>query len=56
MWEDRVVSCIQGTQLKAGEVRKASLKDLKSYYRLSPRRLYIAGTYGIEGLSRNLFP
>ena len=36
MWEDRVVSCIQGTQLKAGEVRKASLKDLKSYYRLGP--------------------
>ena len=36
MWEDKVVSCIQGTELKAGEVRKASLKDLKSYYRLGP--------------------
>ena len=36
MWEDRVVSCIQGTELKAGEARKASLKDLKSYYRLGP--------------------
>ena len=36
MWEDRVVSCIQGTELKAGEVRKTSLKDLKSYYRLLP--------------------
>ena len=36
MWEDRVVSCIQGTELKVGEVRKASLKDLKSYYRLLP--------------------
>ncbi|MCE2395676.1 hypothetical protein J4G02_13945, partial [Candidatus Poribacteria bacterium] len=36
MWEDRVVSCIQGTELKAGETRKASLKDLKSYYRLGP--------------------
>ena len=36
MWEDKVVSCIQGTELKAGETRKASLKDLKSYYRLGP--------------------
>ena len=34
MWEDKVVSCIQGTELKAGEARKASLKDLKAYYRL----------------------
>ncbi len=36
MWEDRVVSCIQGTELKAGEARKARLKDLKSYYKLGP--------------------
>ena len=36
MWEDRVVSCVQGTQLKAEETRKAVLKDLKSYYRLGP--------------------
>lgn len=36
MWEDRVVSCVQGTQLKAGETRKAVLKDLKPYYRLGP--------------------
>ena len=36
MWEDRVVSCIQGTELKAGQIRKASLKDLRSYYRLGP--------------------
>lgn len=36
MWEDRVVSCIQGMELKAGEARKASLKDLKSYYKLGP--------------------
>ena len=36
MWEDKVVSCIQGTELKAGQIRKASLKDLKSYYRLGP--------------------
>ena len=36
MWEDRVVSCIQGIELKAGEIRKARLKDLKSYYRLGP--------------------
>ena len=36
MWEDEVVSCIQGTELKAGEVRKANLKDLKSYYKLGP--------------------
>ena len=36
MWEDKVVSCIQGTELKAGEVRKASLKDLKFYYKLGP--------------------
>ena len=36
MWEDRVVSCIQGAELKAGEIRRARLKDLKSYYRLGP--------------------
>ncbi len=36
MWEDQVVSCIHGTELKAGETRKAVLKDLKSYYRLGP--------------------
>ena len=36
MWEDKVVSCIQGTELKAGQVRKPSLKDLKSYYKLGP--------------------
>ena len=36
MWQDRVVSCIHGTELKAGEIRKAVLKDLKSYYRLGP--------------------
>ena len=36
MWEDRVVSCIQGMELKAGETRKASLKDLKTYYKLGP--------------------
>ena len=36
MWEDRVVSCIHGTELKAGETREAGLKDLKSYYRLGP--------------------
>ena len=36
MWEDRVVSCIQGIELKAGEARKASLKDLRSYYKLAP--------------------
>ena len=36
MWEDQVVSCIQGTELKAGETRNASLKDLKFYYRLGP--------------------
>ena len=36
MWEDRVVSCIHGTELKARETRKAGLKDLKSYYRLGP--------------------
>ena len=36
MWEDRVVSCIQGAELKAGETRKVGLKDLKSYYRLGP--------------------
>ena len=36
MWEDSVVSCIQGTELKAGETRKASLKDLKSHYKLGP--------------------
>ena len=31
-----MVSCIQGTALKAGETRKASLKDLKTYYKLGP--------------------
>ena len=36
MWEDREVSCVQGTELKAGETRKARLKDLKSYYKLGP--------------------
>lgn len=36
MWEDRMVSCIQGTELKAGETRKARLKDLTAYYRLGP--------------------
>ena len=36
MWKDRVVSCIQGTELKAGETRKAMLKDLKTYYKLGP--------------------
>ena len=36
MWKDRVVSCIQGTELKAGETRKARLKDLKTYYKLGP--------------------
>lgn len=36
MWEDKVVSCIQGTELKAGQIRKPSLKDLKSYYKLGP--------------------
>ena len=36
MWKDRVVSCIQGAELKAGEIRKAKLKDMKSYYRLGP--------------------
>ena len=36
MWEDQVVSCIHGTELKAGETRKAVLKDLKPYYRLGP--------------------
>ena len=36
MWEDQVVSCIQGAELKAGETRNASLKDLKFYYRLGP--------------------
>ena len=36
MWEDRVVSCIQGSELKAGETRKAKLKDLRSYYKLGP--------------------
>ena len=36
MWEDRVVSCIQGIELKAGETRQAMLKDMKSYYRLGP--------------------
>ncbi len=36
MWKDQVTTCIQGAQLKAGEIRKAKLKDLKSYYRLGP--------------------
>ena len=36
MWEDKAVRCIQGTELKAGEAKKASLKDLKSYYKLGP--------------------
>lgn len=36
MWQDRVVSCIEGAQLKAGESRSTTLKDLKSYYRLGP--------------------
>ena len=36
MWEDRVMSCIQGIELKAGEARKASLKDLRTYYKLGP--------------------
>ena len=36
MWKDRVTSCIQGSELKAGETRKASLKDLRTYYRLGP--------------------
>ena len=36
MWEDKMVRCIQGTELKAGEARKANLKDLKSYYKLGP--------------------
>ena len=31
-----MVSCIQGTELKAGETRKARLKDLTAYYRLGP--------------------
>ena len=31
-----MVSCIQGAELKAGAARKASLKDLKSYYKLGP--------------------
>ena len=30
------MSCIQGTELKAGEARKARLKDLKTYYKLGP--------------------
>ena len=36
MWQDQVVSCVQGIKLKAGEIRRAVLKDLKSYYRLGP--------------------
>ena len=36
MWEDKMVSCVEGTELKAGETRKARLKDLKSYYKLGP--------------------
>ena len=36
MWKDRVVSCIQGAELQAGEIRKAKLKDMKSYYSLGP--------------------
>ena len=36
MWKDRMVGCIQGIELKAGDTRKAMLKDLKPYYRLGP--------------------
>lgn len=36
MWEDKVTSCIQGIELKTGESKKASLKDLKPYYKLGP--------------------
>ena len=36
MWKDKVVSCIQGSELKAGETRKAKLKDLRTYYKLGP--------------------
>ena len=36
MWEDKMVSCIQGSELKAGETRKAKLKDMKFHYKLGP--------------------
>lgn len=36
MWEDKVVSCIQGAELKAGETRGAMLKDLRTYFKLGP--------------------
>ena len=36
MWEDKVTSCIQGIELKAGETRQAMLKDLRTYYKLGP--------------------
>ena len=36
MWKDELVSCIQGTELKAGETRKATLKNLRTYYKLGP--------------------
>lgn len=36
MWEDKVASCIQGAELKAGETRGAMLKDLRPYYKLEP--------------------
>lgn len=36
MWEDKVVGCIQGIELKAGETKNAGLKDLKPYYKLGP--------------------
>ncbi len=36
MWKDKVTSCIQGTELKAGETRQAILKNLWTYYKLGP--------------------
>ena len=36
MWEDKVASCIEGTELKAGETRQAMLKDLRTHYKLGP--------------------
>ena len=36
MWEDKVISCIQGAELKAGETRGAMLKDLRTYFKLGP--------------------
>ena len=36
MWKDKVASCIQGAELKAGETRKAMLKNLRTYYKLGP--------------------